>query len=88
VGKSDMAVEAKQAIGLSSTLLYLNMPEVFAQFINKGINEQMSHQKAHGWWRRWVDRADKRLFAHRMVYQARMWDAELRNWQMANCIHN
>ena len=63
----------------------VGMPEAFAPFINEGINETIGHQKTYGWWRRWLNGADERLFPHRMVYQARRSDIQLRNWQRANC---
>ncbi|MDB5336752.1 MAG: hypothetical protein JWN70_2371 [Planctomycetaceae bacterium] len=60
------------------------MPEAFAPFINQGINETIGHQRSYGWWQRWINRADQRLFPARMVYQARTWDAQHRDWQHAN----
>ena len=61
------------------------MPEAFSTYINKGINEETSHQKTHGWWYRWVNHVDRRLNPMRMVYEARAWDSQLRDWQQANC---
>ena len=63
----------------------LGLPEAFAFFINQGINETMAHQRTYGWWWRAFDRVDMRLFPSRMVYQARAWDSQLRDWQEANC---
>ena len=50
----------------------------------RGSTRRWPIRRRTGWWRRWVNRADRRLFPQ-MVYQAGTWDAQLRDWQHANC---
>ncbi len=60
----------------------IEMPEIFAQYINQGILETKRHLSGWGLWNRF----NRRAMSGSNIHQCLAADEQLRGWQRVNCV--